>query len=284
MTILSARDHNINFGPGQPTMLINDQLYVLNKPRPVIEELIVGNTSRFIELAIQGINRGMDMTAILITHPEIDEVSLLPRLAREVHEATGCPVGLDTRNIEAIEATLAELQPYKSIIWTVTAESKMLAKTLPIAKKYGAVVAGMPMGQISLRVPMTAKERIDEAKIILAACEGYGIPAEDVVIDAVCMPAALLEPQAFRITLETIAILAQMGITSQLGIGNSGANMPAPRVINLAYLLGAMSWGLDCAFINPAIENLISSVRSMDMLTERDPQCRRYLKQWRESQ
>ncbi len=284
MTILSASDHNINFGPGQPTMLINDQLYVLNKPRLVIEELIEGKTSRFIELAIQGIKQGMDMTAILITHPEIDEVNLLPRLAHEVHEATGCPVGLDTRNVEAIEAALAELQPYKSIIWTVTAENDMLAKTLPIARKYGAVVAGMPMGHNSLRVPMTAKERIDEAKIILEACQGVGIPADDVVIDAVCMPAALLEPQAFQITLETIAILTQMGITSQLGIGNSGANMPAARMINLAYLLGAMSWGLDCAFINPAIENLIPSVRSMDMLTERDPQCRRYLKQWRESQ
>jgi 5-methyltetrahydrofolate--homocysteine methyltransferase len=227
---------------------------------------------------------GTDMTALLITHPEINEVEILPRLARAIHEETGSPVGLDTRNPEAIEAALAELKPYRSIIWTVTAEQKVLDELLPIAKKYDAVVSGMPMGRNSLNVPMTVEDRLSEANTIIDACKEYDILTDHIVIDAVCMPAALLEKKAFRVTLETIARLHEMGITTQLGIGNSGSNMPDKQHINLAYLLGALSWGLDCAFINPAIQGLISSVRAMDMLTERDPDCRRYLQHWRKTE
>ncbi len=265
-------------------MLINDQLYVINKPDSVIEALSKGRIDDFVELAKWGRSVGTDMTAILLTHPEIDEIELLPRLARAVLDETGCPVGLDTRNPEAIEAALSELRPYKSIIWTVTADQKLLDTLLPVAKRYDAAVAGMPMGRTSMHVPKTAGERLAEVKVILDACEGYGIPPEDVVIDAMCMPVGLLEPNSYRVTLETIARLHEMGVTTQVGIGNAGSNMPGPKHIGLAYLLGAMSWGLDSAFINPGIDNLIETVRAMDALTERDPECRRYIKHWRSAQ
>ncbi len=281
MTTLTSRNGVLEFGANHPTMLVNDQLYVINKPADIIEPLSRGDISYFLKLARWGKNIGTDMTALLITHPEIDEIDLLPKLAWAVHNETGAPIGLDSRNPEAIEAALAEISPFKAIIWTVTAESNLLDLLLPIAKRYGAVVAGMPMGRKSIQVPMTAGERIEEASYIIQVCQDYGIPREDIVIDAVCMPASLLLPNSYRVTLETIAILTEMGITTQLGIGNSGSNMPDPLRINLAYLLGALTWGLDAAFINPAIDGLIPTVRAMDMLTERDPECRRYLQHWR---
>jgi len=284
MTTLTSRNGTLEYGPGKPTMLINDQLYVINKPPEVIEPLSRGEIDHFMELARWGHTVGTDMTAILLTHPEINEVELLPRLARAIHDELGSPVGLDTRNAEAIEAALSELRPYKSIIWTVTAEQQLLDTLLPIAKRYGAAVAGMPMGRYSARVPMTADERVAEARVILDACEGYGIPRQDVVIDAMCMPVGLLEAVAYQVTLQTIAILHEMGVATQLGIGNAGSDMPDPKHIGLAYLLGAMSWGLDSAFINPGIDGLVETVRAMDMLTERDPACRRFLQRWRETQ
>lgn len=283
MTQLTSTNGTLTFGKGFPAMLINDQLHVINKPDSVIEPISKGNIGFFLELAKWGKSLGADMTAILITHPEIDEVTLLPKLAKSIHQETGMPVGLDTRNAEAIEAALTELSPYKSIIWTVTAEQSMLEILLPIAKKYNAVIAGMPTGLSGSGVPMTVEERIAAAKKIIDSCLDFGIPKEDIVIDAICMPVALLQKNSFRVTVETIAILHEMGITSQLGIGNAGSNMPDRDSIHSAYLLGALSWGLDAAFINPGIPGLISSVRAMDMLTERDPDCRRFLKHYRSS-
>ena len=60
--------------------------------------------------------------------------------------------------------------------------------------------------------------------------------------------------------------------------------MPGSDYINLSYLLGAMANGVDSAFINPSIDGLLTNVRAMDMLTERDPECRSYLKHWRSTQ
>lgn len=283
MTQLTSTNGTLTFGKGHPAMLINDQLHVINKPDSVIEPISKGNIDYFLELAKWGKSLGADMTAILITHPEIDEVNLLPRLAKTILQETGMPVGLDTRNAEAIEAALAEISPFKSIIWTVTAEQSVLASLLPIAKKYNAVVAGMPTGFSGAGVPMTVEERITTAMKIIDSCLDFGFPKEDIVIDAICMPVALLQKNSFRVSVETIALLSEMGITSQLGIGNAGSNMPSRDSIHLAYLLGALSWGLDAAFINPGIPGLISSVKAMDMLTERDPDCKRFLKHYRSS-
>lgn len=284
MTTLTSKEGTLSFGKLLPTMLINDQLHVINKPASVIEPLSNGNIEHFLDLAKWGKKMGAGMTAILITHPQINEVELLPKLAKAIHEETGLPVGLDTRNAEAIDAALSELEPYKSIIWTVTAEESMLELLLPIAKKHHAVVAGMPMGRYSSGVPMTAEERITEARIIIEACLDIGIPKEDIVIDAICMPVGLLQKNAYKITLETIKQLSQEGITTQVGVGNASSNMPDREHIDLAYLLGAIPWGLDAAFINPGINGLNSSVKAMDMFVENDPDCRNFLKHWRISQ
>ena len=281
MTTLSSPIGALTFGKGFPTMLINDQLHVINKTEEVIEPLSRGNIDHFVNLAKWGKRVGTDMTAILITHPEIDEVELLPKLAKTILQETGLPVGLDTRNAEAIDAALTEIHPYKSIIWTVTSEKMVLNSLLPIAKKHNAVVAGMPMGETASGVPMTVSERMSEARTIIKSCLEYGIPKEDIVIDAICMPVALLQPQAYKVTLETIALLSEENISTQVGVGNASSNMPGREHIDLAYLIGALSWGLDAAFINPAITGLIPTVLAMDALTERDPECRKYLQNWR---
>ncbi len=281
MTTLTSPNGTLSFGKGYPTMLINDQLHVINKPDEIINPLKEGNLDYFLELARWGKSIGTDMTAILITHPEIDEVYILPKLAKMILTETGLPVGLDTRNPQAIEAALAEISPFKSIIWTVTAEDEVLNELLPIAKKYNAAVAGMPMGLSPGGVPMTVTERIAAANKIIEACLGIGIPKEDIVIDAICMPVSLLQKDSYKISLETVARLSEMGITSQLGVGNAGSNMPDRDPIHLSYLLGAMSRGLDMAMINPGIPGLIANVRAMDMHTERDPDCRRFLKYYR---
>ncbi|MDX9850624.1 MAG: dihydropteroate synthase [Anaerolineaceae bacterium] len=281
MTELTSSNGTLTFGKGYPTMLINDQLHVINKPASIIEPIKEGNIDYFLELARWGKSIGTDMTAILITHPEIDEVDILPKLAKSILKETGSPVGLDTRNPEAIEAALIEIAPYKSIIWTVTAEQNVLESLLPIAKKYKAVVAGMPMGLSGSGVPMTVPDRIAAANKIIESCLEIGIPQEDIVMDAICMPAALLQKNSYQVTLETINSLYRMGITTQLGVGNSSSNMPDRQAIDFAYLLGALSWGLDSAMINPGISGLISSVRAMDFLTERDPDSKRFLKHYR---
>jgi 5-methyltetrahydrofolate--homocysteine methyltransferase len=279
-TTLSAPNREVKFGPGLPTALINDQLRIMDQSPIILEQLREGNLDGLLDLARWGQEMGTDLVDLLIFHPDLDEVDLLPRIAARVKDEIGCPVSLDSRNPQALEAALEALRPYKVMINSVTAENDLLGTILPIAKKYGAVVVGMPIGHLH-GLPKNAAERLAEARVIVEACEGIGIPREDVVMDAICF-AASADPDSFLITMETLRLFHhELGVSTTLGIGNAGYGMPEPTVIDLAYLVGGIPSGLDSALVNPATRGLVETVRAMDFLAGNDPAGRRYIQNYR---
>ena len=113
MTTLSSPAGPLQFGPGLPTLLINDQLRVMDQSPEVLAELQEGKVDRLLELAYSGQQIGTDMVDILISHPGLDEAALLPKIATAVQEEIGCPIALDSRDPEALEAALQALAPIK---------------------------------------------------------------------------------------------------------------------------------------------------------------------------
>jgi 5-methyltetrahydrofolate--homocysteine methyltransferase len=279
---LTSRNGIRPYGPGYPTLLINDQLNIHEQAPRILRELLEGKIDLMVDIARWGYRVGMDTVGILIDHPDLNDVELMPRIAYTIHQQVGCPIGLDSRNPVALAATLEQMRPYKCVVFTVNGDQEVLDGMLPVIKKYGAVIAAMPMGHSGLGVPMTVEGRIAEARYIMEVCLGCGIPKDDIVIDAVCMAASTLLPNAFQVSLETVkAVHEQLGLAVQLGVSNAGNGMPDPTSIDLACLLGAMAWGVDAAFMNPATLSLRESVRAMDFLTERDAVGKRYLQNWR---
>jgi 5-methyltetrahydrofolate--homocysteine methyltransferase len=280
MTVLTSRYGSLEFGPGLPTLLINDQLRVLDQSPQVLAQLREGRLDRLLDLARFGQQVGVDMVDILVNHPDLDEATLLPEIAVAVHDEVGCPISLDSRHPEALERALSALRPHKAMINSVTAETDSLETLLPIARQYGAAVVGMPMGHAH-GLPRTVRGRLAEATAIVQAAERHGIPREDVVIDAICL-ASSAEPGSMRVTLETLrALHRDLGVATILGIGNAGFGMPDQTRIDLAYLLAAVPWGLDAALVDPVTAGLIESVRAIDFLTGSDAYGRRYIRHYR---
>jgi len=280
VTTLSSRNGNLEFGPGKPTLLINDQLRVIDQSLQVLTELGAGKLDKLLELARLGQRAGTDVVDILVNHHDLDEVALLPQVAVAVHHEIGCPISLDSRDPKALDAALSALQPHKALINSVTAEPDALETLLPVAKKHRAAVVGMPIGH-QHGLPKTVEGRLAEARVIVETAERYGIPREDVVIDAICL-ASSAEPGSMQVTLETLHALHQeLGVATLLGIGNAGFGMPDQTRIDLAYLLAAVPWGLDAALVDPATPGLIESVRAIDFLTGRDPYGSRYIQHYR---
>ncbi len=279
-TRLTSPNGELLIGRGLPTVLINDQLHIMEQEPLILEQLQRKEVTRLLEIAKAGQVIGMDMVDILIFHPEVDEVEMLPRMARAIKEELGCPMALDTRNVEALEAALAEIAPDKALINSVTAEKHVLASILPVAKKYGAAMVGMPIGD-TFGLSRKAEERVFEARVIIDACKGIGIPKEDLLMDAVCL-ASSAEPETFEVALQTLQRFRDdLQVATILGIGNAGFGMPDRTVIDLAYLLGAIPWGLNAAIVNPDTEGLVKSVRAMDFIINHDIAGRRYIQWWR---
>lgn len=280
MTTLSAPNGEVSFGPGLPTALINDQLRIMDQSPAILDQLLTGNLDGLLALARWGQATGTDLLDVLVFHPSLDEVELLPRIVARIKTEVGCPITLDSRNPQALEAALQELRPYKAMINSVTAEPESLQTILPIAKRYGAAVVGMPIGE-KYGLSKVAGERLAEARVIVEACEGIGIPRADVVMDGICL-ASSAEPDSFAVTMEALRLFRQeLGVSTILGIGNAGFGMPEPTVLDLAYLLGAIPWGLDAALVNPATRGLVETVRAMDFLAGNDPAGRRYIQNYR---
>lgn len=279
MPELTCRQGTLAFGPGLPTVLINDQLRVLDQAPEVLEELRAGCFDRLIALAQWGARVGTDMVDILINHPDLDEVALLPAIATAVHEAVGCPIALDSRHPEALARALAALRPHKALINSITAEDGMADALLPIAREFGAAVILMPIGPTH-GLPKTVAGRLAELEGLLVTAERHGIPRADIVVDTICL-ASSAEPDSLRVTLETTRAVSALGLATVLGIGNAGYGMPQPTYIDLAYLIAAIPWGLDAALVNPATEGLIETVRAIDFLAGNDPYGRRYIQRYR---
>jgi 5-methyltetrahydrofolate--homocysteine methyltransferase len=279
MTTLTAPNGAVHFGADRPTLLINDQLRVMDQSPRVLEELHQGRFDTLLELARRGRAAGMQAADLLLVHHELDEVELLPRLAVQVLAETGCPVSLDTRNPAALEAALAALRPYKALLNSVSAEPEVMESLLPIAARYGAAVVGIPIGE-GYGIPETVEGRLAGVQVILAAAAACGIPRQDVVIDAICLASAVAG-DSLRVTLETLREVNAMGLTTILGIGNAGHGMPTQTVIDLAYLIAAIPWGLHAALVDPATAGLQATVLAADFLTNRDPYGARYIAHYR---
>jgi 5-methyltetrahydrofolate--homocysteine methyltransferase len=282
MVKLTSRTGELKFGPGLPTVLINDQLRVMDQSADVLAELKAGRIDRLLELARRGQSVGVDMVDILVNHEDLDEVELLPRIVVAVHDAIGCPIALDSSNPVALRAALMALHPYKALINSVTAETDSIETLLPIAREYDAAVVAMPIGH-QHGLPRTVAARLEELDTFLASAQRYGIPTDDIVVDTICL-ASSAEPDSMRVTLETTRAVSEMGLATLLGIGNAGFGMPMPTRIDLAYLIAAIPWGLNAALVDPATDGLIDSVRAVDFLTGNDPYGLRYIQAYRSQQ
>lgn len=268
----------IPFGPGCPTLLVNDQMgYYYSRPQ-VLAELREGNFNSLIELVKAGQAIGIQVVNVQLMEPTLDELELVPRVVQALQEATGCAIAVDSRNPEVVDRGLAAY-PHKALCNSISGEMHVLEAMLPVAAKHGAAVTGSLVYEKG--VPMTVEERLYVGRRIIQAAEAHGIPRQDVILDAVCLPSSV-QPDSMRTTLETLAAFhRELGVATLLGISNAGFLMPEPEKIDLAYLMAAVSWGLDVAMVNPFTPLLAEEIRAVDFLMGKDPYGKRYLSYYR---
>lgn len=137
-TRLTSPNGDLFIGAGFPTVLINDQLRIMDQDPEIFEQLQKKDVSQLVEIARAGQAAGIDMVDILIMHQDLNEVELLPRIAWSIKQQVGCPISLDSRNIEALSASLEAISPDKALINSVSAEKEVLDAILPLAKIRGS--------------------------------------------------------------------------------------------------------------------------------------------------
>ena len=149
---------------------------------------------------------------------------------------------------------------------------------LPLVKKYGAAVVGLTMDKGG--IPETAEARISIAGRILETALQYGIPKEDVLIDALTLTISAQQRQAAGTLRAVRYIREKMGLHCVLGVSNISFGLPERFHVTASFLTQAMCCGLDFPIINPNQKEIMDMVFSYRALSGEDADCGAYIERF----
>jgi 5-methyltetrahydrofolate--homocysteine methyltransferase len=266
-TILSSATKTVRIGDDQPFAIIGERINPTGRKLFQLQ-LRNGDLSR-VEIDVkEQVDGGAMLLDVNMGAPLADEAELMTQAVTLIQGLTDLPLVIDSSIIEVLDAGLAAYQG-KALVNSVTAEDERLDAILPIVKKYGAAVIGLPNDEEE--IPEDPARRVELArKLIHVATEKYKIAIEDIVIDPLAMPvgADTLHPTR---TLETIALLRdEFGVNMTLGASNVSFGMPDRHSIAAAFLPIAMRAGLTSAIMDARTPQIVRAVKAADLVLGRD--------------
>ena len=267
-TVLSSASKDAVIGPDQPFCIIGERINPTSR-KIFQEQLRRGDLTRVEIDVAQQVAGGAMVLDVNMGAPLADEAGLMRRAVKLIQSLTGLPLCIDSSIIEVLDAGLAAYQG-KALVNSVTAEDERLDAILPLVKKYGAAVIGLPNDEEE--IPEEPGRRVELARKLIDVATGrYGIPIEDIVIDPLAMPVGADTAHGSR-TLETIGLLRdEFGVNMTLGASNVSFGMPDRHTIGAAFLPVAISHGLTSAIMDARSPQIVRAVKAADLLLDRDP-------------
>jgi 5-methyltetrahydrofolate--homocysteine methyltransferase len=266
-TIVSSATRTVVISPEDPFVIIGERINPTNRKK-LAEELRRYDFSRVRGDALAQVQAGAQMLDVNCGIPGADEPGMLKGAVRAMMEVTDAPISIDSSTPEALEAALPAYKG-KALVNSVTGEDEVLERLLPLVKKYGAAVIGIANDDTG--ISNDPEVRLAVARKIVRRAADHGIPAEDVIIDPLCMPIGA--NHAFgRITFDTMRLIrAELGVNMSVGAGNVGFGLPDRPPLTATFMLLAMQVGLTAAITNALEPEIYKLILAGDLMLGKDP-------------
>ena len=270
-TLVSSYTHAVVIG--QKPVIIGERINPTGKPK-FKDALRQNDIDYILREGIAEEEHGAHILDVNVGLPEIDEVNMMTRVVTALQSVTSLPLQIDTVDPEALEKAL-RLYNGKALINSVNGKEESLEAVLPLAAKYGGVLIALTLDEKG--VPETAEGRLAIAEKIVKRAEKYGISKKDIIADPLAMTVSA-NPQSANVTLEAIKLIkSKLGIGVSLGVSNISFGLPQRDFLNAAFFTMALSYGLDCAIINPLSTEMMKSYHTFLALTAQDKMCEEYI-------
>src|ERR1700759_4091946 len=266
-TTISSPAKTVTIGHDQPFAIIGERINPTGRAK-FQRQLRDGDLSRIEIDVAQQVAGGAMLPDVNMGAPLADEAELMVRAITLVQGLTDLPLVIDSSIPEVLEAGLRTYQG-KALVNSVPAEDDRLHTILPLVKRYGAAVIGLPNDEE--QIPDAPEERLELArKLIRTATETYKIPIEDIVIDPLAMPVGADTGNTLR-TLQTLALIRdEFGVNTTLGASNLSFGMPDRHALTAAFLPLAAAYGLTSAIMDARTPQVVSAARAADLLLGHD--------------
>jgi 5-methyltetrahydrofolate--homocysteine methyltransferase len=274
-TILKSNSKEVIIGEDKPFVIIGEKINPTGIKK-LGQALVDQNFEYVKQLALRQVAWGADVLDVNVGHPQIDEVTIMPKVVEAILSVVDVPLCIDSNEPKILEAGL-KVSPGKPLVNSVNGEDKQLATVLPIVKDRGAAVIGMAIGNEG--IPATAEGRLAAAGKVIEHATRIGIPIEDIVIDPLVMTIGH-NSQAGLVTLKSIELIKkEYGVNMSLGASNVSFGLPDRHSVNSAFLALATQMGVTTSITDPI--KLGNSIKAIDLLLGRDANSMRYLKYFR---
>jgi 5-methyltetrahydrofolate--homocysteine methyltransferase len=224
-----------------------------------------------------------------------DEKEQMKKVIKKLALGVDSPIMIDSTEADVIEEAL-KIYPGRALINSINLEGDggRVKRVCPLAKKYGAAVVAMTIDDLyydkskpaEKGMAKTAARKLEVAKKITDICVNeYGLPAEDIVFDALTFTLATGEEEFKNSAVETLegikAIKKEIpGVRTILGLSNVsfGLSKQAREVLNSVFLYHCVKAGMDMAILNPADIKPYAAIAEEerkladDLVFNRDPQ------------
>ncbi|HEV8228153.1 MAG TPA: methionine synthase, partial [Methylomirabilota bacterium] len=251
-----------------------EALYPTDDNRPVLvgERTNVIGSRRFKDLIVEEkfeegaeigraqVKGGAQVLDACLANPDRDEHADMDRFMAQVTRKVRVPLMIDSTDAVVIESALRACQG-KAIVNSINLEDgeDRFEKVVPLLQRYGgAVVVGCidEDKQQGMAVTRARKLAVAERSYALLT-EKYGLPARDLIFDALVFPVGTGDVNYIGSAVETIegirAIKARFPeCKTILGISNVSFGLPPAgrEVLNAVFLYQCTKAGLDYAIVN----------------------------------
>ncbi len=220
-------------------------------------------------------DHGAHVLDVNVGLPEIDEPSMMEEVVKELQSIIDLPLQIDTSDLTAMERAM-RVYNGKPLINSVNGKEESMKEVFPLVKKYGGVAVALALDENG--IPETADGRLLVAEKIYRTAAEYGIGAEDIVIDALCMTISS-ESKGAVTTLETVRrVRDELGGKTILGVSNISFGLPVRENINGTFFAMALQNGLNAAIINPNSDGMMRVYHSFRALMGLDDMCGDYIR------
>ncbi len=238
------------------------------------QALLENDIDYIVSVAIAQEDAGADILDVNVGYPGVDEQAMLPRVVQALQEAVDLPLMLDSSDPAAIENGLRVFCG-KAAVNSVNGNDEVLARVLPIVKKYGASVVGLTLDESGL--PATAERRVAIAQRILDAAINCGIPRQDVWIDCLTLTVSAQQDQA-EATLHAVRrVTEELRLPTVLGVSNISFGLPNRPLMAQTFLISALHAGLTLPILNPNLTEMMDAVAAHRVLSGEDAECRAWV-------
>jgi len=251
----------------------------LNSTISRVREAIKSKDKNFIQgLARRQVEAGAEMLDVNTAMGVENEPADMEWLVRAVQEVVDVPLCIDSTNPEAIKRAL-QAHRGKAMVNSISLEKQRLEGILPLALEYGCSVVALTMDEKG--IPDSSAERVGIAERLMEIAEKTNLNREDVYFDPLVLPLAVNDRNAVTFFESLAEIKQRLKARTISGLSNVSHSLPKRRLINRYFLTICMSLGMDAAILDPLDQQLMTAVMATNLLLNRDPMCRKYLKAYR---